>query len=227
MCGRFFVVGESENELLARMINEAERRKKALTGEGGVSVGEVFPGTTVAALALSKEGRAGAYPMLWGFGRPGGKGLVINARSETALDKAMFHAPMLERRCLIPCNWYFEWETADAQVSMADEAPSFQALAESLKPGKRKKDALKIKYAIRPKAPGIMYLAGIYRYEADKKLPCLSILTREAAPGIAFIHDRMPVIFSQANHAAWLDRAADPRETLRLCETEMDFRAAS
>ncbi len=86
---------------------------------------------------------------------------------------------------------------------------------------------MKIKYAIRPKAPGIMYLAGIYRYEADKKLPCLTILTREAAPGIAFIHDRMPVIFSQANHAAWLDRAADPTEALRLCETEMDFRAAS
>ena len=36
----------------------------------------------------------------------------------------------------------------------------------------------------------------------------------------------MPVLFSDAARPAWLDRAADPREILALCETEMVFRAA-
>ena len=54
---------------------------------------------------------------------------------------------------------------------------------------------------------GLMYLAGIYRYEADRRLPVFSILTRAPAPEIAFIHDRMPVIFSEANCRAWLDGA--------------------
>jgi putative SOS response-associated peptidase YedK len=90
MCGRFFVVGESENELLGRMIEEASRRQRALTGESTVAVGEVFPSAAVAAMALGRSGEIGVFPMIWGFHRPDGKGLIINARSETAPDKPMF-----------------------------------------------------------------------------------------------------------------------------------------
>ncbi len=71
-----------------------------------------------------------------------------------------------------------------------------------------------------------IYLAGIYRYEENQKLPVLSILTRDPVPEIAFIHDRMPVIFSDKLHGQWLDRAADPMEVLKLCEKEMAYRAA-
>ena len=142
--------------------------------------------------------------------------LIINTRSETAMDKPLFRQSMLERRCLIPCSWYFEWETRDAQQIQPANQPT----------NGKGKNAQKIKYAIRPKAPGIIYLAGIYRYEDNQKLPVLSILTREPAPEIAFIHDRMPVIFSDRHHGAWLDRNADPMEALTLCEKEMAFRAA-
>lgn len=223
MCGRFFVVGESENELLARMIREADRRKAALTGEGGVSTGEVFPSSAVAALAVGKNGQIGAFPMLWGLKRPGG-GIIINTRSETALEKPMFRASMLERRCLIPCSWYFEWETRDGQMDMLENDFAFQALNTEKKPKRSKMQ--KIRYAIRPKAPGITYLAGIYRYEQDSILPALSILTRDASPEIAFIHDRMPVIFSESKKNAWLSRENAPQQLLLSCETEMDFRAA-
>lgn len=213
MCGRFFVEGESENELLSRMIREAERRQRALTGEETVARGEVFPTAVIAALAMGRNGQPGAFPMEWGFHRPGGKGLIINTRSETALDKPLFRAAMLERRCLVPCSWYFEW----------GEGPSLQIQAEAAGKGGK---AVKTKYAIRPEAPGILYLAGIYRYEAARTLPALSILTRPPAASIAFIHDRMPVIFSEKNRDAWLDRAADPRQALTLCEQDMIFRAA-
>ena len=199
MCGRFYIPEEDENELLTAMIAEASRRQQALTGESTIARGEVLPSSTVAALALGKNGDVSVYPMQWGFKHFDGKGLIINTRSETALDKPMFRQSMLERRCLIPAVWYFEWE-------------------------KREKE--KIKYAIRPKQQGIIYLAGIYRFEEEKKLPVLSILTRAPVPEIAFIHDRMPVIFSDANHGDWLNRSADPRDLLQKCEKVMDFRVA-
>ena len=226
MCGRFFVEGESENELLARMIAEAERRQQAITGESSIARGEVFPASTVAAMAVGKTGDIGIFPMVWGFHLQPNNKLIINTRSETALEKPLFKKSMLERRCLIPCSWYFEWETRDAQQSLLDGMPSLQIQAAvQITKGKAKNPA-KIKYAIRPKAPGLIYLAGIYRYEEDQKLPVLSILTQEPAPEIAFIHDRMPVIFSDRNHGAWLDRSADPMDVLKLCEKEMAYRAA-
>ncbi len=225
MCGRFFVEGESENELLARMIDEASRRQLTLTGESTVATGEVFPSATVAALAAGKSGSIGAYPLQWGYHRPDGKGLIINTRSETALEKPIFRQSMLERRCLIPCSWYFEWEIRDGQQNLLDDIPSLQIERTALSKEKSK-NTLKIKYAIRPKKAGLMYLAAIYRYEEGQKLPVFSILTREPAQEIAFIHDRMPVIFSEGVHHAWLDRSADPQEALKRCEEKMDFRVA-
>ena len=226
MCGRFFVEGESENELLARMIAEAERRQQAITGESSIARGEVYPASTVAAMAVGKTGDIGIFPMVWGFHLQPNNKLIINTRSETALEKPLFRKSMLERRCLIPCSWYFEWETRDAQQSVLDGMPSLQIQAAGPIAKGKAKNPSKIKYAIRPKAPGIIYLAGIYWYEETQKLPVLSILTRDPAPEIAFIHDRMPVIFSDKLHGQWLDRSANPMDVLKLCEKEMAYRAA-
>ena len=226
MCGRFFVEGESENELLARMIAEAERRQQAITDESSIARGEVYPACTVAAMAVGKTGDIGIFPMVWGFHLQPNNKLIINTRSETALEKPLFKKSMIERRCLIPCSWYFEWETRDAQQSLLDGMPSLQIQAAGPIAKGKAKNPSKIKYAIRPKAPGIIYLAGIYRYEENQKLPVLSILTREPAPEISFIHDRMPVIFSDKLHGQWLDRSVDPMEVLKTCEKEMAYRAA-
>ena len=226
MCGRFFVEGESENELLARMIAEAERRQQAITDESSIARGEVYPASTVAAMAVGKTGDIGIFPMVWGFHLQPNNKLIINTRSETALEKPLFKKSMIERRCLIPCSWYFECETRDAQQSLLDGMPSLQIQAAGPIAKGKAKNPSKIKYAIRPKAPGIIYLAGIYRYEENQKLPVLSILTREPAPEISFIHDRMPVIFSDKLHGQWLDRSVDPMEVLKTCEKEMAYRAA-
>ena len=225
MCGRFFIAEEGEDELLSMMIEEASRRQMAIIGESAIARGEVFPSATVAALAMGRNGEIGAYPLQWGFHRPDNQGLIINTRSETAMEKPMFRKSMADRRCLIPCSWYFEWETRDARQTLLDDLPSLQIQRDALPKGKSR-NTQKIKYAIRPKRPGLMYLAAIYRYEETRRLPVFSILTREPAQEIAFIHDRMPVIFSDAAHRFWLDRGADPLETLKRCENEMIFREA-
>ena len=229
MCGRFFIAEEDEDELLSLMIEEASARQRAIIGEGSVARGEVFPSDTAAALAVGRNGAVGAYPMQWGFHRPDQKGLIINTRSETALEKPMFRQSMLERRCLIPCSWYYEWGGEEGQPNLLDGFPSLQAHPadpETDKPRSGKRAAQKIKYAIRPRRSGLIFLAAIYRYEEALRLPVFSILTREPAQEIAFIHDRMPVIFSDSSRGAWLDRAADPAAVLAQCETDMIFKAA-
>ena len=61
-----------------------------------------------------------------------------------------------------------------------------------------------------------MYLAGLYRPNERSFV----ILTREAAPGIRFIHDRMPVIFQNRAARDWLNPENDPSRVLLNSETE-------
>src|SRR3984957_20317334 len=56
--------------------------------------------------------------MRWGFlpawvKDPRQFSLVINARSETLLEKPAFKNAIKRRRCLIPADGYYEWQTSD------------------------------------------------------------------------------------------------------------------
>lgn len=146
--------------------------------------GEVFPTDVVPVAANSRQGKPSAFAMRWGYALPDGKRL-INARSETAASRPLFRDGMLERRCAVPASEYFEWERID---------------------GSRRK------YAIRPAGSGLFYMAGIYRLESGE--PAFSILTREPADSIAFIHDRMPVILPQELVRDWINPKYDAAEIL-------------
>ena len=63
------------------------------------------------------------------------------------------------------------------------------------------------------------FLAGIYRLESG--IPVFSILTREPAESIAFIHNRMPVILPQIVMADWLNPRYNGSEVLSAAVTEM------
>ena len=57
-------------------------------------------------------------------------------------------------------------------------------------------------------------------------MPVFTVLTCESAAEIAFIHDRMPVIFMEKDRDAWLDRREDPEKLLRNRNVRMEFRPA-
>ena len=98
-------------------------------------------------------------------------------------------------RCLIPANWYFEWEQSGTA---------------------------KIKHAIRTLEP-VLYLAGLSRQERDGQLRFV-ILTRPACASIRYIHDRMPVIFPPALHIPWL-HGNTPVRLLAYAETVVEEEA--
>ena len=187
MCGRFYVPEDDGDEWIAKAVEGAEARAAGMN-EGPVARGEVFPTQTVAALAPDKRGQPGAFPMRWGFVLENGRRL-INTRSETAAEKPLFRDSYRLRRCLVPAAWYYEWERRTGPDG---------------KPVSRR-------YALKAHGSGPCLLAGIYRFEPGQRLPALSILTRAAAPEIAFIHDRMPVICPADQLDRWLDQTADPR----------------
>lgn len=184
MCGRYFI--DDSLAGFEALIDELNRKKP----EGGQNVtiktGEICPTDIVPVIANSRALRRRPFLMRWGFGESGpGKRMVINARSETALERPMFRDAMLARRCIVPATHYFEWQTQ----------------------GKSK-----VKHRIGTDAP-LLYMAGIYRFEQDGQ-PAFTILTKEADSAIAHIHDRMPLLLSDELTKAWLSQRADVREIL-------------
>ena len=85
-----------------------------------------------------------------------------------------------------------------------------------------KREKEKVRYAIG--AGRMIYMAGLYRLAESG--PEFTILTREPAPGIAFIHNRMPVILPPETHAAWLCPEQGPGEALRAAVLDVRFKIA-
>ncbi|MDR0916874.1 MAG: SOS response-associated peptidase [Oscillospiraceae bacterium] len=173
MCGRFYI--EPDAPSFAELLAEMSRFDAPVKTRG-----EIFP-TDVAAVRTER----GFAPMKWGFAGFDGK-TIINARSETAREKAMFRDSMARRRCLIPASGYFEWQ----------------------KSGSRK-----IKYRFyAPEAP--LLLAGCWREDAEGA--SFVILTRNAVGGAETIHDRMPVMVPWDGADAWFDGGVAEFDAARL-----------
>lgn len=123
----------------------------------------------------------------WARNKPGAKRL-INARSETVHQKPSFRSAFRERRCVIPVNGWFEW---------------------------RPENGGKQPYWLRPEGTDMFPLAGIWESGGTSPgaMDTFVILTATAAPGIADIHHRQPLILDDEAVEAWL-RPGTVREGL-------------
>lgn len=182
MCGRYFIDLDMDDGTLAQIISDLNRRG---AGESLKTSGEVFPTDLVPVLARSRAGNEKPFAMRWGYTLSNGR-RVINARSETARERAMFAEGMQARRCLIPASGYYEW---------------------------RRQEKARDKFAVRTDGGGTMYMAGLYRYEGGA--PVFTILTRAPAPSVAFIHDRMPVILPPDAAREWLNPMCSAQDVLQ------------
>lgn len=123
--------------------------------------------------------------------------LIINARSETANEKASFRAAMRHRRILVPASGFYEWH----------------------RPPKGSDEKLQA-YWIRPKSGGIVCFGGLmetYMSKDGSEIDTGCILTTAANRTIGVIHDRMPVVINPEDFSRWLDcRAGEPRDVADL-----------
>lgn len=106
---------------------------------------------------------------------------LINARSETAAEKPSFRGAMRHRRCLVPCDGFYEWTG---------------------RPGAKQP------HLIRLKSHAVFAFAGLYEnwLGADgSEIETMAILTTAANADMTAIHDRMPVILDPSDFGRWLD----------------------
>lgn len=104
MCGRYAFFTDRELAEIDEILDKIDREM----GREGMKTGEIFPTDLAPVLVPGKDGE---FPglMKWGFPNFRNKGVIINARSETAWDKSMFASSLRERRCAIPSTGFYEW----------------------------------------------------------------------------------------------------------------------
>ncbi|MFE1099640.1 SOS response-associated peptidase [Nocardiopsis alba] len=148
---------------------------------------------------------------------------MINARSETVAEKPAFRSAFRHRRCLLPADAYYEWQllnkdgTAEASTSPATD-PQHR---------KRKAKAAKKPFSIHYHQEEPLALAGIFERwrdpEVDENDPgawvwSCAVITTEAAPELAHIHERMPIIVPSDGWASWLDPSTGLDELTHLMD---------
>jgi putative SOS response-associated peptidase YedK len=136
-----------------------------------------------------KAARWGLIPSWWQKEKP--PALTFNARSEDAAQKPTWRESLRTRRCLMPARGWYEWNVNEPVRSKSGRKggqPYFLFC-----PGAK-----------------VIAFAGIWsvweRPGCDPVVSC-ALLSTKAAPGIASIHSRMPVVLKPENQAAWLDPA--------------------
>ncbi|MDO4321876.1 MAG: SOS response-associated peptidase family protein [Lachnospiraceae bacterium] len=109
MCSRYYIDEEIE-KVIAEFAGIAPREISP------VKKGDIRPSEE--ALVLTGEKRPFAVrTMRWGFPQYERKGLTINARAETVLEKRLFRDSVLHRRCIIPAKHFYEWDSGKNKVT--------------------------------------------------------------------------------------------------------------
>lgn len=132
---------------------------------------------------------------------PGIGSRMINARSESVLEKPAFRKAARSRRCAVPADGYYEWKQG---------------------PGKSKQP-----YYVHPDGGKGLVFAGLYEWWKDPAWPAgepggwmlsTAILTTDTPPPgsestvfgkLTALHDRVPLPMDKATMRAWLDPTAD------------------
>lgn len=105
---------------------------------------------------------------------------MINARSETVLEKPSFKNSFKTKRCLVPATGFYEWE---------------------------KQGSEKIPHYFHLKDKQYFAFAGLYDIWKDpegNEIKTFTIITTKPNSLVSNIHDRMPVIIEEKDEQEWL-----------------------
>ena len=183
MCGRYSLSPQESREIMDILQQVQDKFK----------TGEVFPTDPVPVL-MEAGAELAPEVMVWGYPGVGGKGrAIINARSETALERPMFRQSVLGRRCVFPTTGFYEWGHGGGQ---------------------------KRKYRFQMPGPDrALYLAGLWNDYAGQHR-CV-ILTTAANGSMAEIHDRMPLVLRREQVEEWVHNPQAAGELLHQIPPEL------
>lgn len=157
----------------------------------------IAPTQTVPVVRLV-EGHREAALLRWGLipfwakdAKIGAK--MINARSDTILEKQTYKAAFKRRRCLVPASGFYEWKG----------------------PAKAKQP-----FHIHPQNDEPMAFAGLWETwgKDEDAIESCAIITSDANSFMQPLHDRMPVILPKSLWSVWLDPDMHPEGLAKLLE---------
>jgi putative SOS response-associated peptidase YedK len=105
----------------------------------------------------------------------------INAKAETLTTSRAFREAFERRRCLVPAEWFYEWQKLDAKT--------------------------KRPFAISMKDHSIFAFAGLWESWKDKSgegLLTYTIVTTDPNELVEPLHNRMPVILTPKDYGRWM-----------------------
>ena len=108
MCGRYYVDDETAKEIEKIVRSVDEKLKKEATQSSKLPIKDIHPTECAPVLVASTDGLRRELKR-WGFPGIMDKQLVINARSESAMEKKMFCDAVENRRIVIPAAGFYEW----------------------------------------------------------------------------------------------------------------------
>ncbi len=206
MCGRY-VMARAVGDLLAAFDAELENEivirpswNVAPTADVPILLERLVDGSPVRQLHIARWGLVPSWAK-----DPGVGPRMINARSESVLEKPSFRKAVRSRRCAVPADGYYEWKTA----------------------GRSKQP-----YYVHPKDGSPIVFAGLYEWwqdpakaegDPERWLLSTSILTTDAPPDgyaggtlaeLTALHDRVPLPMDRNTMAAWLDPRDDDAAAL-------------
>ena len=166
MCGRYqFTMTDDIREI----VEEVGRRQPGAE----LKTGEIYP-TNTAPILLAEGEAVVPAASIWGFPHFRGKGVLINARAETAQEKKTFRESLHTRRCVIPSSGFFEWSQGET----------------------------KEKYLFGLPGSDTLYMAGLYNdYHGERRFV---ILTTAPNQSVREIHNRMPLVLPRQEIPRWI-----------------------
>ncbi len=174
MCGRY-TLKTSAIDLQREFNLDAEPQLEARYNIAPTQAAPVIVDTAPRRLTLA---RWGLIPTWAKDARIAAK--LINARSETLAEKPAFKDLLLDHRCLVPCDGFYEWRRHGKQKTpMFIEAPEHGPLA----------------------------MAGLWtswRSPEGVDVMTFTIVTTAANETVRPIHDRMPAFLDREARARWL-----------------------
>lgn len=184
MCGRYIIT--SAPEALRRLFSYREQPN--FPPRYNVAPTQPVP------VVILENGVRQLKLMRWGFlpswvKDPHKFALVINARSETVLEKPSFRNAIRRRRCLLPADGYYEW-----QASSARKRPFFI----------RRRDGQPM---------GFAGVAETWAGPNGEEVDTVAIITAAAPPEMILLHERVPVTIEPEDFDRWLDGNATDAES--------------
>jgi putative SOS response-associated peptidase YedK len=154
----------------------------------------IAPSQETLIVGARRDGRRAGGLALWGLRTAAAaKRPLINARIETVDQKPAFREAFSRRRCLVPADGFYEWQSGPG-----GKIPHYFSLGDG-----------------RPFA-----FAGIWnRPEADSDPVTFALLTTEPNHIVGAVHRRMPVILSREHYDLWLARRQLSRSETELLAT--------